>query len=190
MRGFFWLLGGLALTATAGTGAASAASTLPQLNHEFYASQVIWLAVSFLILYVIMWRFVLPRISHILEERQDRIEGNLERAETIRREAQATAEAYEKAVSEARAAAQTVIAKARDKMAADAATHHGKLGQRLTAEIAEAEGRILGAKNEAMAHLRDVAVEVASTAAERLAGERVDPRVVGRVVDGVLKERS
>ena len=189
MRGFIRLLGGLALTVAAGTGAASAA-TLPQLDHEFYASQVIWLAISFVILYVVMWRFALPRISHILEERQDRIEGNLERAETIRREAQVTAEAYDKAVSEARAAAQSVIATARDRMAADAAAHHAKLGQRLAAEIAEAEGRILEAKQEAMAHLRDVAVEVTSTAAERLAGERVDPRVVGRIVDHVLKERS
>lgn len=189
MRGIIRLLGGLALTVPMGTGVASAA-TLPQLDREFYASQVIWLAISFLILYVVLWRFVLPRISHILEERQDRIEGNLERAETIRREAQATAEAYEKAVAESRAAAQTVIAKARDKMAAEATTHHAKLGQRLTAEIAEAEGRIQEARNEAMAHLRDVAVDVASTAAERLAGERVDPRAVGKVVDRVLKERS
>jgi len=189
MRGLIRLVGSVAFAALAGTGVVSAAN-LPQLNSEFYPSQVIWLGISFLILYVLMWRIVLPRISHILEERQDRIEGNLERAEAIRREAQAAAETYEKSVSEARAAAQAVIAKARDKMAADAAAHHAKLGERLGAEIAEAEKRILAAKDEAMANLRDMAVEVASTAAERLAGESVDPRVVGKIVDRVLKERN
>jgi F-type H+-transporting ATPase subunit b len=188
MRGFIRLLGVAALIAVAGTGAASAAN-LPQLNSEYYPSQVIWLAVSFLVLYVIMWRVVLPRISHVLEERQDRIDGNLERAESIRREAQATAEAYEKTLLEARAAAQAVTAKARDKMAADAAAHHAKLGERLNAEIAEAEGRILAAKNEAMANLRDLAVEVTSTVAQRLVDESIDPRVVGKIVDGVIKER-
>lgn len=188
MRGLIRVVGGLALTVAAGTGAASAAN-LPQLNSEHYSSQVIWLAVSFLALYLIMWRGVLPRISRVLEERQNRIEGNLERAEVIRREAQATAEAYEKSVAEARGAAQAVIAKARDKLAADAAAHHAQLTERLNAEIAEAEGRILAAKNEAMANLRDLAVEVSSTVAERLVGEAIDPRVLGKVVDGVLKER-
>ena len=189
MRGSIRLAGSVALTALAATGTASAAN-LPQLNSEHYPSQVIWLAISFLVLYVVMWRVVLPRISHILEERQDRIEGNLERAEVIRREAKTAAETYEKSVADSRAAAQAVIAKAREKMAADAAAHHAKLGERLGAEIGEAEARILSAKNDAMANLRDLAVEVAATAAERLAGESVDPRVVGRVVDRIMKERS
>jgi len=189
MRGLIRIVGGLALTVAAGAGAASAAN-LPQLNTEHYSSQVIWLAISFLILYLVMWRGVLPRIGRALEERQNRIDGNLERAETIRREAQAAAEAYEKSVAEARAAAQAVIAKARDKLAAEAQAHHAKLSERLNAEIAEAEERILAARHEAMANLRDLAVEVSSAMAERLVGETLDARVVGKVVDGVLKERG
>ena len=52
MRGFIRILGGLALAATAGIGVASAA-TLPQLDREFYASQVIWLAISFLMSFLL-----------------------------------------------------------------------------------------------------------------------------------------
>lgn len=189
MRKLFRVLGILA-PATAAVPSAAWAAGLPQLNPDHYPSQVIWLAISFLILYVLLWRVALPRVSRVLEERQDRIEGNLERAETIKQEAEIAAEAYEKAAAEARASAQAVIAKTRDKLAADAAARHTELAARLADQVAEAEGRVLAAKQQALANLRDLAVEVAASAAQRLTGEAVDTRVVGRVVDKVLKERE
>jgi len=181
---------GIPALATVATPSAAWAEGLPQLDSGHYPSQVIWLAISFLILYVLMWRVALPRISRVLEERQDRIEGNLERAETIKREAEITADAYEKAAADARAKAQAVIAKMRDKLAADAASRHTALAAQLTHQVAEAEGRILAAKQEALANLRGLAVDVAASAAQRLTGETVDSRVVGRLVDKILKERE
>lgn len=189
MRKLFRALGIAALAVTAASSAARAAG-MPQLNAEHYASQIIWLAISFIVLYVLMWRVALPRISRVLEERQDRIEGNLERAEGIKREAEAAAEAYEKAAAEARAGAQVVIAEARDKLAADAAARHAKLAERLATQVAEAEQRVMEAKQQALGNLREMAVDVAQTAAMRLTGEKVDTRVVGRIVDKILKERE
>lgn len=189
MRKLFRALGILTLATVAGTSAAGAEG-LPQLNPEHYPSQLVWLAISFVILYVLMWRVALPRISRVLEERQDRIEGNLERAESIRQEAETTAEAYEKAAAEARAKAQAVIAETRDKLAADAAARHAELAERLAEQVAEAEGRILEAKKQALDNLRGMAVDVAATAAKRLTGQTVDSRTVGRVVDKILKEHG
>lgn len=180
---------GISALAVAASSAARAEG-LPQLNAEHYSSQVIWLAISFVILYVLMWRVALPRISRVLEERQDRIEGNLERAEGIKRDAEAAAEAYEKTSAESRASAQAVIAEARDKLAAEAAARHAKLAEKLAKQVATAEQRVLAAKQEALANLREMAVDVAQTAAMRLTGEKIDGRVVDGIVDKVLKERE
>lgn len=189
MRKLFGVLGVSAMAAVV-VPATARAEGLPQLDPGHYTSQVIWLVISFLLLYVLMWRVALPRVSRVLEERQDRIEGNLERAESIKGEAEIAAEAYDKAAADARAHAQAVTAEMRDKLAADAAARHAELAEKLAGQVAEAEGRILEAKKQALANLRELAVDVARTATQRLTGEAVDSRVAGRIVDKVLKERE
>lgn len=168
----------------------AAAAGLPQLDPTTYAPQVVWLVITFAVLYFLMTKVALPRITNVLEERQNRIEGNLEKAEALRAQAQATAEAYEQSLAAARQAAQAVLAEARDRISADAAARQAELGERLTAEIAAAEARIVEAKQEAMADIRKLAGEVAVSASQKLTGQSFDAKAVNKVIDAVLKERS
>ena len=86
---------------------------MPQLEQiATYPSQVFWLVVTFMVLFVIMWRIAVPRISDALEARQQRIDDNLERAAEIKKEAEAAIEAYEQSLAEARSEAQSAIAEA------------------------------------------------------------------------------
>ena len=189
MRKSTWGLSVLAVASLAHAPPALAAG-LPQLDAAKFAPQVIWLAITFTVLYVLMSRVALPKVSEVLAKRKDRIEGNLERAQALKADAEATAEAYDQAIADARQNAQGVIAEARNKMGAEASTRLADLNERLTAKIGAAEGRIAEATQATMASVRDLALDVAATATERLTGDTPDEKAVGTAVDSVLKERD
>ena len=178
-------LGAIALPA----GPALAAG-LPQLDTSKFAPQVIWLAITFAVLYVLMARVALPRIGHVLEERRHKIDQNLKKAESLKGDAEAAAEAYEGAMADARARAGNVLSDVREGAAGEAAERQAELGARLHADIQEAEARIAEARDKAVAGIRDLAAEVAHSAAEKLAGETLDAGAVRSAVDAALKERG
>ena len=177
------------LAAVVGLPGDALAAGLPQLDSSTYVPQLIWLAISFLILYLLMARVALPRISQVLEERQHRIENNLERAEKLKAEADEAKEGYEKSLADARAEAQEVFRLAAERLTAEAAERHGELGERLSNEVAAAESRIDAAKAQAIADIRGAASSTAAAATERLIGEAPDAKSVGDIVDSVIGER-
>ena len=180
----------LALVAFAAGDGPALAAGLPQLDTSQYAPQVIWLVISFALLYVLMVRVALPRIGQVLEERQDRINDNLEKAETLKAEAEAVAKAYESALADARAEAQAIKHQAAEQMAADAAERIAQLSERLETEIKTGEARINEARNQAVANIRQVVVEVAGAAAERLSGGKLDGKTLESAVAAALKARG
>ena len=72
---------------------------MPQLDTATYLPQLVWFAITFILLYVVLWRVALPRITGVLEERQARIDLDLARAEALKKEAAAALEAYEKTIA-------------------------------------------------------------------------------------------
>jgi F-type H+-transporting ATPase subunit b len=161
---------------------------MPQFDPAVWPTQLFWLAVSFVVLYLLMARVALPRISSILEERDFRIGDSLRRAESLKQDAEAAVAAYEKLMADARAKAQEQVHAVRERAAQDAAERHAELNDRLSAEVAAAERRIAGARDQAIGELRGLAVDVAGAAVERLVGERLDPATVGRAVDRSMGE--
>ena len=85
-----------------------------------YAPQLIWLAITFITLYVLMSRIALPRIADVLEQRQLRVTNDLEQASALRDEATKALEAYEATMAKARSQAHDIAMEARDKIAAEA----------------------------------------------------------------------
>ncbi|MGZ8996542.1 MAG: F0F1 ATP synthase subunit B family protein [Rhodospirillales bacterium] len=161
---------------------------MPQFDPAVWPTQLFWLTVSFVVLYLLMARVALPRISAILEERDFRIGDSLRRAEGLKQDAEAAVAAYEKLMVDARTKAQEQVHSVRERAARDAAERHAELNDRLSAEVAAAETRIAAARDQAIGELRGLAVEVAGAAVERLAGERLDPVTVGRAVDHTMRE--
>ena len=160
---------------------------MPQFDPAVWPTQLFWLAVSFVVLYLLMARVALPRISTILEEREFRINDSLRRAESLKQDAEAAVAAYEKLMADARAKAQEQVHSVRERAARDAAVRHAELNDRLSAEVAAAETRIAGARDEAIGELRGLAVDVAGAAVERLVGEKLDAGTVGRAVDSSMQ---
>jgi len=163
---------------------------LPQLDIATFPPQLIWLGLTFVVLYVTMSRIALPKISQVLEERQHKIDDNLKKAETFREEAAAAAQAYEQALNEARTEAHGVMLETYNAIAERATKTQAEVSAKLEAEIKAGEARIHEAKESAMAGLSDVAAEVALSAAEKVSGETLSEKDVAKVVNTVMEERQ
>ena len=163
---------------------------MPQLDVTTFSSQIFWLVVTFIALFLTMWRVSVPKISDALEARQKRIDDNLARAEELKKEATAALEAYEASLADARSDAQRAILEANTKLAEDAQAREAELGEALAKRIAESETSILAAMDEAIVNIREVAVEVSVSAAERLTGEAPSPDAANSAVDAAIKARG
>ena len=179
------------LAAVVGSGTAPAlAAGLPQLDASKYPSMVIWLAISFAVLYVLMAKVTLPRIAHVLEKRQDRIDDNLEKATGLKAEAEVAAEAYEKALADARDQAQEILHETSQRLATTSARRHAEVAERLAGEIAAAEERISLAKREALSQVGEMAAAAVGEAATKLLGEAPDEKSVSAALDAALRGRE
>ena len=156
---------------------------MPQLNIPDFLPQVVWLAIWFVILYLLMAKLGLPRIEAIMEARRRRREDDLARAAQLKSDAEAASAAYQKALADARAAAQATIKAMSDRMAAEAAERQHALAARLAQQVDEAERRIIASKQQALAEVRGVAVEVGRAVVEKLTGSAPDLARMTAAVD-------
>jgi F-type H+-transporting ATPase subunit b len=163
---------------------------MPQLEAGDWPTQLFWLAVTFIILLLLMWKVALPRVGGVIEERRRRIEDDLARAEELKREAGEALSAYQQALDEARATAQAMIAETRKKLDAEAAERKAALEAQLDTRIAEAETRIDAAREKAMANIREMALDVATSATAKLAGKAPDSKTVETAVDAELGRKD
>jgi F-type H+-transporting ATPase subunit b len=142
---------------------------MPQLEQiSTYLSQVVWLALTFGVLYFVMWKSALPRIANVLQERQERIEDDLQKAESVKQEAEAVLAAYEASVAKTRDEAQSILRASAMEFAELAAQRQDELSARLSADATAAEGRIADARQEALSNLQGVAGELARAATRKL----------------------
>ena len=160
---------------------------MPQFDASTFASQIFWLAVTFIALYFVMARVVVPRIAEVLEARRRRIETNLEKAAALKKDAAAALAAYEKAIGIAREQARGLIAEASARLAETAARQEAETARKLALQVAESEAGIARAVNAAMAGVREAAAATAADVALRLVGERLDRAEAEKAVDAALK---
>jgi F-type H+-transporting ATPase subunit b len=160
---------------------------MPQLDVGTFAPQLIWLAIVFIVLYIVMARRVLPRIGNVLGERRDRIEGDLSDAEQFKRDAEKALADYEEKMAEARSKAQATVRATQDKVSAEIEARQSELGEKLAKRGAEAAREIERAKADALSHVREVASDAAGAIVERLIGETAKPDQIRAAVDAATK---
>ncbi|MBL4838174.1 MAG: hypothetical protein JKY34_11425 [Kordiimonadaceae bacterium] len=162
---------------------------LPQLNviaDGSYTNQVAWLALTFVFLLLIVSRIILPRVSKVMAEREEKVADDLDTAERQKSEAEKVKSAYEAAVAAARAKAQEVVAGAKDTIQADITKAQSDLDADLGAKAADAEARIGKARDEALAGIDAVAAEVAADMVAKLGGVEADGKAVSKAVKSAL----
>ena len=177
----------IALTAVLLPGVAAAAEKgMPQLHVPDFAPQLFWLAVSFVVLYVLMAKVGLPRIAVAIDRRRQQRGDDLARAARLKAEAEEASAAFQRTMAAARAEAQTLLKETSDRLAAAAAERQRALAGRLAEQIDAAERQIAATKEQALAEVRGIAIDVGRSVVEKLTGAAPDPERVAAAVDNRL----
>jgi F-type H+-transporting ATPase subunit b len=163
---------------------------MPQLDISVFPTQLFWLALIFIALYLILWKVALPRVTEVRESRQVRIESDLEKAEALKAEAEAALADYEKTVAEATAKAQDSVREAARKMAEDAESQRNALAARLADQLAEAEKRIAGERARAINEIGEIAGDLTKATTSRLIGSEINQDEANAAVTAVLRESA
>jgi F-type H+-transporting ATPase subunit b len=178
----------LASSALLLSAAGPAEKGMPQLDfaNPLTVSQVVWGAIIFVLLYVLLSRWALPKVATVVDARHASVANALETARAAKAEADGAVQELTAATRQARAEAQAAVASATQQAKAEAAAKAADMNQRLDAQLAEAEGRIGQAREAAMGALRQVAGETAAAVITRLTGRAPDAATVDHAVGDLL----
>ena len=175
-----------ATAAAAAEGAEHGSGGLPQLNFSSFPSQIFWLVVAMVVLFLLMSRVALPRIGSVLEERADAIADDLDRAEEFKRKAEEAEEAYQQALADARAKAQEIAAETRAEIQKDVDAEITKADAEISARAAEGEKRIAEIRDSAMASVEEVANEAGLAVVEAILPDAADAGAVKAAIQSRL----
>ncbi len=159
----------------------------PPFDSSTFASQLLWLAITFGIFYLIMARVIVPRIGSILETRHDRIAQDLDEASRLKKEADDAISTYEKELADARSKGNAIANEAREAAKAKAEAERQKIEESLNGKIAAAETRIAGIKDKALADVGAIAEETASAVVEQLLGSKTTKAEISAAVKAAGK---
>jgi F-type H+-transporting ATPase subunit b len=163
---------------------------MPQLNPEFWISQIFWLTLTFGILYVVLSKLILPKISANLELRKSRIQENIEAAENQRENSETKLEEYNKIVSKSKLEAKTIFKDARERALKDINRKKNILDNQIDDEIKKAENEIELLKKTAPEKINKIAIEASSELVKKLIGADVNNSSITAIVDDLSKRNG
>ncbi len=162
--------------------AAASGGGLPQLDVAQWPGQIVWMLVIFAILYVLFAKVFVPRVGGTIDQREDKIAGDIGAARRLRDAAQADAVAAAGEMAQARARAQKLAVDAQGEAKAAAAGRQAEEDVKLNATLQVAEARIAAARADAMAHVKAIGLETAQAIIARLTGVAADAGEVERAL--------
>ena len=160
---------------------------MPQLNPEFWISQIFWLTLTFGILYIVLSKLILPKISDNLESRKSQILENIEAAEKQRQNSEEKLKEYEEIVSKSKMEAKSIFNQAREKALKDISAKKEVLDKQIDEEISKAEQEIKELQNGAAEKINKIAIETSSELIQKLIGAEVNNSSISAIVDDLSK---
>ena len=161
---------------------------MPQLNPEFWFSQIFWLVLTFGILYVVLSKFILPKISSNLEARKSQILENIEAAEKQRKDSEIKIKEFEKIILDSRTKAKNLLNQARKKIFEDINKKREALENEINEEVKIAEKEILDLKNNAPEKINRIAIETSNDLVKQLIGMEVNNSSISAIVEDLSKK--
>ncbi len=161
---------------------------MPQFDPSSFPSQIFWLVVSFIALYLVVSRLAVPRVAEVLEQRHRLVQDDIDRAASFKAETDQAIAAYEQAMADARAQAQEQIRIVTNEAKAIAEKRTAEVTKAVNDQTAQAEARIAKARQDALDGLMQVAADNAKAVVAKLANLTPDDAAVQSAVAGALKE--
>ena len=163
---------------------------MPQLNPEFWVSQIFWLIITFSSLFLILSKIILPKISRNIEFRKSQILENIETAEKQKEESDNKIKEYENLILKSKNEAKNYFNDARKKVLEEIDKKKEQLDKELKDEISTAEKEIIELKNIAPEKINKIAVETSSLLIRELIGEEVNGSSISAIVDDLSKKNK
>ena len=163
---------------------------MPQLNPEFWISQIFWLTLTFGILYVVLSKLILPKISANLELRKSQIQENIEAAEKQRESSENKIKEYDEIVLKNKLEAKNIFKNAREKVIKDISSKKEVLDKQIDEEIKKAEQEIELLKKSAPEKINRIAIETSSELVKKLIGAEVNNSSISAIVDDLSKRNG
>ncbi|MDC0865798.1 F0F1 ATP synthase subunit B [Candidatus Pelagibacter sp.] len=163
---------------------------MPQLNPEFWVSQIFWLTLTFGVLYVVLSKLILPKISNNLESRKSQILENIEAAEKQREDSEAKLEEYEEIISKSKLEAKNIFSQSREKVLKDIGTKREVLDKQIDEEISKAEQEINNLRESAPDKINLIAIEASSELIQKLIGAEVNNSSISAIVDDLSRRNG
>ena len=163
---------------------------MPQLNPEFWISQIFWLTLTFGILYVVLSKLILPKISGNLELRKSQIQENIEAAEKQRKNSESKLKEYDEIILKSKIKAKNIFKNARDKIIKDINVKKDALDKQIDEEVKKAEQEIDVLKKNAPEKINKIAIETSSELVKKLIGADVNNSSISAIVDDLSKRNG
>ena len=163
---------------------------MPQLNPEFWISQIFWLTLTFGILYVVLSKLILPKISANLELRKSQIQENIEAAEKQRESSENKIKEYDEIVLKNKLEAKNIFKNAREKVIKDISSKKEVLDKQIDEEIKKAEQEIELLRKSAPEKINKIAIETSSELVKKLIGAEVNNSSISAIVDDLSKRNG
>ena len=163
---------------------------MPQLNPEFWISQIFWLTLTFGILYVVLSKLILPKISANLELRKSQIQENIEAAEKQRKNSETKLKEYDDIILKSKLDAKNIFKEAREKVLKDINSKKEALDKQIDEEITKAEKEIEILKKSAPEKINKIAIETSSDLIKKLIGTEVNNSSISAIVDDLSKRNG
>ena len=161
---------------------------MPQLNPEFWISQIFWLTLTFGILYIVLSKLILPKISANLELRKSQIQENIEAAEKQRESTEAKLKEYDNILLKSKLEAKNIFSDAREKIIKDINSKKEILEKQIDDEIKKIEQEVVSLKKSAPEKINKIAIETASELVRNLIGADVNQSNISAIVEDLLKK--
>ena len=163
---------------------------MPQLDPEFWISQIFWLTLTFGILYIVLSKLILPKISANLELRKSQIQENIEAAEKQRESSESKLKEYDEIIQKSKLEAKNIFKDAREKVLKDINSKKEILDKQIDEEITNAEKEIETLKKGAAEKINKIAIDTSSDLVKKLIGAEVNNSSISAIVDDLSKRNG
>ncbi len=160
---------------------------MPQLDFSTFASQLVWLTITFGFLYFVVAKFALPRIGGTIEQRADKIANDLDRAQSLKDDVDKAIASYEQALAEAKSKAHAIAQETRQKLGAEIEAERQRVDAQIAEKVTDAEKAINKAKTKAMGNVNKIASDLAGEIVADLTGKKASAAAVSKAVSSVSK---